>query len=382
MTAPHHSAPPDPASPPPGGSEEPVGWRRVGRAFGLIGVGLVVALAVAEALLRLSGLAPPQGTIFTVDQAAFERIPGIFEPGPSRTIREVPGLSYRASINDLGYRGAPLARQPEPDEVRILFIGDSVIFGSFVDDDETLPARIEGLLSDRCGAPVRTVNAGLEGSTIRDHVEIVQRSLDIDPHLIVVTFSENDIRELIGPSMWLQLEDNRRTKSGFPLRHIYPVARHTALWNLALRVRTVLRQQQVDSELTDGAPIAPDGIGASADDSPLVGTARERYRTLLAGLREAMATAGIPIVFAIYPSHLTVYGGWDSDQHEWATAMGRELGLPTLSFLEPIARDGRPDSVLYLLPQDGRPSAEGYRITAEYLENDLALMEPLATVCS
>jgi lysophospholipase L1-like esterase len=346
-----------------------------------VAVSLVVALAVAELLLRLTGLSPPQGTIFTVDQDEFDRIPGMLEPGASRLVHETAGLPYRASIDSLGYRGPDFPREPEPGEVRVLFIGDSVVFGSFVDDEHTLPSQLETLLRDRCSAPLRVVNAGLGGSTIRDHVEILRRSMDIAPRLVVLNFSENDIRDLIGPSMWLQLMENRRAKSRFPLRQVYPVVRHTALWNLALRVRGVLRNQRVDSALTGGDPLPPPGVGASPEDSPLVGPARERYRTLLAGLQQALADAGVPLVFAVFPAHHTVYGTWDSDQHEWAVTLGRSLGIETVSFLGPLRSDGRPETELYLLPLDGHPSAEGYRIAAEYLDEVLGVFPPFIEAC-
>jgi hypothetical protein len=40
--------------------------------------------------------------------------------------------------------------------------------------------------------------------------------------------------------MWHSPAENRQRKSRFPLRSLYPVTRHTALWNLALKTRATL----------------------------------------------------------------------------------------------------------------------------------------------
>src|SRR5439155_175083 len=80
------------------------------------------------------------------------------------------------------------------------------------------------------------VNAGLGGATITDEVELVQRALPLTPDLVVVVFSENDVTDLGQTPMWTLLAANRRAKSRFPLSLVYPVLRHTALWNLGLEV--------------------------------------------------------------------------------------------------------------------------------------------------
>jgi hypothetical protein len=46
----------------------------------------------------------------------------------------------------LGYRGANFPAEKRPGAFRILAVGDSFTYGDFVDDGETLPARLEEAL--------------------------------------------------------------------------------------------------------------------------------------------------------------------------------------------------------------------------------------------
>ena len=88
-----------------------------------------------------------------------------------------------------------------------------------------------------CNATV--INVGLGGATLITHAAMVQRALPLEPDLVSLTFSENDIRDLVTP-MWHSLAENRQRKSRFPLRYLYPVMRHTSLWNFALKTRATL----------------------------------------------------------------------------------------------------------------------------------------------
>ena len=350
----------------------------------LITVGATVAVVAAEVLLRVTGLAPAQGTLFTVSDRQFERIPGIFEPVESRVVRGIGDLSYQASINSLGYRGPDFASTPSDGELRVLFTGDSFVFGDHVDDPETLPSQTELLLSERCAHAVRIVNAGLGDSTLRDQIELVRRARQIRPSIVFQLFSEDDIRDLMGPSTWEQLAENRAAKSAFPLSVFYPIARHMALWNLALRVRSVARSQEVDRELAADGGEGPDAGPAALEPSgtPAVDQSRERYADLLRELRDGLGEDGVGLVFIVYPSHHTVYGTVDSDQYAWAVALGQELGLPTVSLLEPLEADGRPSDDLYLMPLNGNPSPAGYRVAAEHLVERLLLHTPFLEACA
>ena len=260
--------------------------------FGLLVVGLCTALVFGEIALRVTRLAPTNA-VFTVSERDFERLPGIWEPGQDQLARKIDyTLPYRFTSNSHGYRGLDFQLAKPQDQFRILYVGDSFAFGEFVDDDETLPARLEQRLSAICGNTL-VVNAGLGGSTITEHEPMIERGLLLDPDLVILQFSENDVSDLAGGPMWDQLRQNRQAKSRFPLSTLYPIVRRTAVWGLALKARAVARTRRNQVE--------PESQGVESDQgsapSRLGGARRERYARLLADLSEALARRGYPMLF-------------------------------------------------------------------------------------
>ena len=144
-----------------------------------MGASVAVALVLAELLLRAFGLAPTDG-LATVNTSDFERIPGIFAPHQHLIVRQIRALPYRVSIDSLGYRGTDFPRVKPQGETRIVFIGDSFVHGDFVHNEETLPAQLERVLGERCHN-VRVINAGLGGSTIIEHHQLIIRALASRP---------------------------------------------------------------------------------------------------------------------------------------------------------------------------------------------------------
>jgi lysophospholipase L1-like esterase len=344
-------------------------------ALAAVLIGSVLALGLAEATLRIFDLAPVDG-LATVTQQDFERLPGLFMPGQrlvDRTLRERP---FQITIDSLGYRDTQEMQREKPaGEIRILMLGDSFTFGHLVDDEDTLPAQLERRLRPRCGDAVRTINAGVGGSSLDTASVMADRSRPLGVDVAVLTFSENDVTDLAIP-LWSQLASNRAMKSRFPMSLVYPVVRRLAVWNLLLKARGRWRNFW--------APASPLGKpapgGASAD--PKLLALRDEYRQRLIGLRDGLASRGVPLVLGIFPSHLTVYGESSDEQVLWVEQTAREAGLPAVNFTPTLRGDGRSAEALYQLPYDGHPSPAGYALVAPLLEEALVAMPPLAGRCS
>ncbi len=339
-----------------------------------VALGVALSLALAEVALRLFDLAPV-GSLATVTQREFERIPGMFSPGQSLVERLVPQLPYRITIDSLGYRDAgQLPRTKPAGEVRVLMLGDSFTFGYLVDDDKTLPADVERLLRSRCGDGVRVINAGVPGSSIETAAGMADRSLSLGIDVAVITFVENDVTDL--PSaMWTQLATNRAAKSRFPMSLVYPWARQLALWNLVMEARGKWRARKTTAVLP--VRLAPEASGPNQALLKL----RDEYRQRLTALRDRLAGAGVPLVFAIYPSHRAVYDSLD-EQVRWVERTAREAGLTTVDLTPPLQRDGRPKEELFLFPYDGHPSVAGYALVSPSLADTLMAVPVLKDRCT
>jgi lysophospholipase L1-like esterase len=98
----------------------------------------------------------------------------------------------KVSINSLGLRG-PEIPPPDASELRVLFLGDSIVAGFEVDHDQTFVALLQALLRERLGVPVRTINAGVRGyGTDQDYLYFRERGWKLEPDLVVFFHSGND----------------------------------------------------------------------------------------------------------------------------------------------------------------------------------------------
>lgn len=75
---------------------------------------------------------------------------------------------------------------------RLLALGDSCTFGVGVDDDETWPAQLRGLLA-ATGREVQVLNAGVPGYTAFQGARLLERrGAELEPDVVVASFGFND----------------------------------------------------------------------------------------------------------------------------------------------------------------------------------------------
>ena len=95
-------------------------------------------------------------------------------------------------INSLGLRGPELAARA-PGELRVLFLGDSMVAGFEVEQPATFVARLAEELGRRVGRPVVTINAGVRGYGSDQYLLYYEeRGRLLDPDVIVIFHSSND----------------------------------------------------------------------------------------------------------------------------------------------------------------------------------------------
>jgi hypothetical protein len=368
---------------------------RLGRASLYLGYLAITVFAGTEIVLRVFGLAPTDG-IFTVSQAEYERVPGIFSPSRSIVDARNVNLEHRVTIDSLGYRGEDFPRRPAADELRIVVAGDSFVWGDFVNDDETLPSQLRRVLAGSCPNPV-VINAGIPSVSILAEEAMIVRSLALEPQLAVLVFFENDLDDLVYIRMWEQLAENRKAKSRFPMSVAYPMLRRTALWHTALDVRrrALIRGQleaqgaaKVDEKATGTAKFENQPVAqsqANVDARPAAARrdgARAEYVQHLTALRNRLNAAGVPLIFVAYPGAETLRSGGEGWVGKWALETAESLGLPTLDLTAGLRASGGEPTARYLLPHDGHPSALGHRLAAEALGAFILSLPPAATACS
>lgn len=325
-----------------------------------LALGLLLALALVEAGVRLTGATAPGGVAIATERS-FARVPGIYEPGQDELDRRIQALPFRVRINSLGYRGPDFPLRKPDGEIRVLMAGDSLTFGDFVEDDETLPARVQVQLD--CPHPTVVVNAGMGGSSIATQSHLIERGLVLEPDLVVLTFYENDIADLESPH-WDLVAKNRTAKSRFPLSAIYPVIRKLASWRLLQEALAGWRNRS----RVDGEP-GTQGLGdaGAAQRRARHEKLRAEYASRLVDLADDLRRQGVPFLLATYPSHLTLQSAVRSDDLDWIEDFGRVNGIGVVSLWDPLFAARRPPEDLYLLPHDGHPTPLAYGIAAAHL---------------
>ncbi|MGI9628477.1 MAG: SGNH/GDSL hydrolase family protein [Longimicrobiales bacterium] len=350
-------------------------WRRVAKTTLYVLFLCVVSVIGLELTLRVFSLASP-GAGFTVTQVEFSRIPGLFSPNQSYVDQTNPALPHQVTIDSLGYRGRDFSRAKSANEIRIILTGDSFTFGSYVDDDETLSAQLQAVLTDACGSTVRTVNAGVPGTTIRGQAEMLRRAFPLDPDLVVLVFHDNDFVNLMNGPMWDVFAQGRAMKSRFPLSIVYPVLRRTALWNLSLEVRRRwLTRGWVEASETDATGLAR----PSTHTDPVTET---RYAEHLKALSEAAKEASVPLLLVAYPRTTSQVTSEEEPRvGTRAIRIAENVGVPAFDLYPSIWNSGIPPEDLSLLPYDGHPSPAGHAFAAKVLADHVASLPEIQLKC-
>ncbi|MBM3976090.1 MAG: SGNH/GDSL hydrolase family protein [Planctomycetes bacterium] len=110
-------------------------------------------------------------------------------------MRDVPFKGRPLSTDSRGFRSAELPASKEPDDIVVLGLGDSVMFGHGVGDGEPYMSVLERRLNKH--RPERrwhTVNTAVPGYTTVMEVETLKKKgLALAPDLVVIDFVPNDL---------------------------------------------------------------------------------------------------------------------------------------------------------------------------------------------
>lgn len=364
-----------------------VGPRRAVAQLVLACFSIALSLACAEALFRQYLLRHPRQRVVASGRA---EDPGAADQRPTYTYATMiepdnhPQIPYRLRPRLDGRFGDQLLRTngdrmrgPEvrpaktPGTLRVLGLGDSVMFGWGVAYEEAALTLLGRRLEDALGMPVETLNTGCPSYDTAVEVAVLKEyGLRYDPDLVVLIFLHNDL--------------------GFPGAMIEPVRP----WTLR---RSYLREQ-ARRRLADRWGNAPaegedfistrsvdrlqkSGDVATNDQDRLVLQVRDHYarmvgrdavRERLADLQETLAARGIPGLLLYNPIALTP-GRPESYEPTgaWVVGEARALGL--------LAEDMSPSydrylqdhgftnmaAGLWVSPDDWHPRAPAHALMAE-----------------
>lgn len=152
-------------------------------------ISIVVLWAVCEVCLRLAGIAVFPTTPYA--DSSYE-VEWELKPNFDGTWA---GVSIKT--NSLGFRDEEIPLDKQPDEFRILCLGDSVTLGYKLEEPQTYVAQLESLLNQQYRPRgFQVINAGVDGyATFQEFHLLKQKGLALKPDLILVCFVLNDVTE-------------------------------------------------------------------------------------------------------------------------------------------------------------------------------------------
>ncbi len=331
-------------------------WLHVAQNLGLSAASVVLCCLLLEVVIRWTGAAyEPQYDARGV---------GIMVKSPDPEIRkQLPAnfdglmLGNRVRTNSFGMRGKETTEEKPAGVFRIAVLGDSWAFGWGVGDGEEFPAVLQSLQhAGQNGDRVEVLNFSVSDyNTLQELAVLKRKALRFHPDLVLVAYNVNDVEKL-DPGQAHETSDS--TFRGI----VADLSAHSHLFRL---VNDRLHRLALSRGVERSGKVASYEALYAADSS-----AWRRVREALREIRDVSAGAGAKTYIVLCP-WITVL----SDQnpylgiHKLVIDEAAALGIPALDLFPTFK--GRDAAKLRVSPLDGHPTAEGHRIAAAAIMDDL-----------
>lgn len=281
-----------------------------------------------------------------------ERLPiGRVEANAQRGWQMIPGedhftYQHHVRVNTHGLRGAEVPRERAPGELRVLCLGDSMIYGQGAASDATLPAHLEAALAERAPPDTswRAINAGHRAYATNQELALLEElGPTLDPDVVILFWYDNDFEEYDIEETYAEL-----VASG---PRAFDVGR--ALEGSALRewqLKQLLRKSALLMFLHDLVRDASE----EGHDAAFYAEGFARFDEHLARLRELCQAHGWRPVVAVVPHASTILReGPISQRAQRIQAAARAAGLEVVDLLPPLVELHGELGFLPILPYDG-----------------------------
>jgi lysophospholipase L1-like esterase len=321
----------------------------MGKKLTLSLLAVLLALAAAEIVVRLSGTAPELGLI-RKGRFQLSKNPRIgYEPVPNLRYHgeDLAFYDYQGGSNRLGYRDVDHAIAKPAGVFRIAVLGDSIASGFGVEKvADVFSARLEQLLR-AAGRQAEVLNFAVSGYDTRQEVETLrERALAFQPDLVLLAYSLNDRERADGDI----LATLRAAERG---RGASPVLMRSALYRLLH-----YRRQQLPRPGTSPAGSLP------AED-----TVAESFAELASLSRQH----GFRVLVAVFPrfgKHLNRF----PRQHDFVRGLAETNGFDLLDLRDTFRRCRTVAPEIPIATDTWHPSAYGHRCAAEAMASTVVRM--------
>lgn len=296
-------------------------------------------------------------------------LPYVIRPGRFRVYDEINGINTMVSINSQGYRGPEFPPTNEADKERILFVGDSVVFGFGIADHQTLPAVLERILQKRVSPDIQVINAGFKGYTsLSNYVYLRHSGVALKPGLVLLgILPDNDLSDISLHKIELRDESARALRVSDKFRTIdgYRVSRYFNRW---IFNPPVLKHSQLYYFLVTRwiDPLLDRLFGARETRQNPERQFRE-WSEYVYDIKELCEKNSLPLV-AVVLGCKDFLRGKCAKEHEAMTGKLKEFDISFVD-ITPYLRSLREEDICF--PYDGHLNHVGIEKSAQYLASCL-----------
>ncbi|MCA9001108.1 MAG: SGNH/GDSL hydrolase family protein, partial [Planctomycetes bacterium] len=265
--------------------------------------GLVLAVFMGEVLLRTLD---PLGFNYYGEMQRYiqmrqeDDLLVYTQPADTEVVLDNTPIRY----NSAGLRG-PEIQVKQPGQKRVLFLGDSVVFGWGVREEYLFTNGVAERLTEQTGSTWSAINAGVcSYNTEQEELFLNERGFPLEPDLVVLVIIDNDV--LTYSEDWKKEQAALRS----PIRRLQRALRTSYLYRL------------VNHTLTQGM----DGISLEGEERGVnPGTPGwESNMNALAGITRSCAERNVPL--AIFHFRW-VSGGWTDTYLESAREHAKPIPI-------------------------------------------------------
>lgn len=276
------------------------------------------------------------------------------------------------TINERGLRGEIVPYERSTDAIRLLFIGDSIVFGFGVDDDRIVSAQVAELLRAR-GIDTEVINAGVPAyNTLQEVTYLEHEGPRYRPDWVIVGVCWNDLSRKsdvrVSPKGWLIAAGQTPREPG---------AWEKLWWSeFGLGVRNLLKQSRLLYTVMEnirhlrGSPTEQAATALRADVlagrlSRDVDAGWARIDEALQHLVALSVEQGFRLLLVSFPIPLALERDYPNSSYPARLQeLAARYGIPMLD-LDPAFRQAYRGHESLFIPYDGdHPNAEGHAIAA------------------
>jgi lysophospholipase L1-like esterase len=253
-------------------------------------------------------------------------------------------------INSLGYRDREVSLQRPTGTIRILIVGDSVVFGPGVNLEDTFSKRLEAMLRSERPAPIEVINGGNPDTGLTEIIRIFKkRDMKMKPDVALLCFYMNDSRPPMGfrsefvrgdPVVRL-VKRNPWLRRSMLFSSAYFLYYNSAIRKEVDRLPVSLRPQwtelfQQEKAWKSNPAVLNELIEAAEFDWGAAWRPETWHKVIeqLKGLDELARATPIRMGLVIMPVKVQVYGSVVRDEpQKRLRKIAREMGWPCLDLL-------------------------------------------------